>query len=123
MNGPVDGSGVPPQDTPDAPVLCSNIMAGRRGLVLGVANDHSIAWGIARTLSQHGADIAFTYQNDAIAKRVTPLAASLGSTLVLPCEVEDQASIDSVFQRLKAEWGGLDFVVHAVAYSDRKSVV
>ncbi|HCS69651.1 MAG TPA: enoyl-[acyl-carrier-protein] reductase FabI [Rhodospirillaceae bacterium] len=119
MNGPVDGSGVPPQDTPDAPVLCSNIMAGRRGLVLGVANDHSIAWGIARTLSQHGADIAFTYQNDAIAKRVTPLAASLGSTLVLPCEVEDQASIDSVFQRLKAEWGGLDFVVHAVAYSDK----
>ena len=119
MNGPVDGSGVPPQDTPDATVLCSNIMAGRRGLVLGVANDHSIAWGIARTLSQHGADIAFTYQNDAIAKRVTPLAASLGSTLVLPCEVEDQASIDSVFQRLKAEWGGLDFVVHAVAYSDK----
>ena len=119
MNGPVDGSGVPPQDTPDAPVLCSNIMAGRRGLVLGVANDHSIAWGIARTLSQHGADIAFTYQNDAIAKRVAPLAASLGSTLVLPCEVEDQASIDSVFQRLKAEWGGLDFVVHAVAYSDK----
>ncbi len=122
MNGPVDGSGVPPQDTPDAPVLRSNIMAGRRGLVLGVANDHSIAWGIARTLSQHGADIAFTYQNDAIAKRVTPLAASLGSTLVLPCEVEDQASIDSVFQRLKAEWGGLDFVVHAVAYSDKEEL-
>ncbi|MEQ9682000.1 MAG: enoyl-ACP reductase FabI [Rhodospirillales bacterium] len=94
-------------------------MAGRRGLVLGVANDHSIAWGIARTLSQHGAELAFTYQNDAIAKRVTPLAASLGSALVMPCEVEDQASIDSVFQRLKAEWGGLDFVVHAVAYSDK----
>ena len=119
MNGPVDGSGVPPQDTPDAPQLHSNIMAGRRGLVLGVANDHSIAWGIARTLRQHGAELAFTYQNEAIAKRVTPLAAELGSTLVMPCEVEDQASIDSVFQRLKAEWGGLDFVVHAVAYSDK----
>jgi len=119
MNGPVDGSGVPPQDTPDAPALHSNIMAGRRGLVLGVANDHSIAWGIAQTLRQHGAELAFTYQNDAIAKRVTPLAASLGSTLVMPCEVEEQASIDSVFQRLKAEWGGLDFVVHAVAYSDK----
>ena len=119
MNGPVDGSGMPPQDTPDAPALHSNLMAGRRGLVLGVANDHSIAWGIARTLSQHGAELAFTYQNEAIAKRVTPLAASLGSALVMPCEVEDQASIDSVFQRLKAEWGGLDFVVHAVAYSDK----
>jgi enoyl-[acyl-carrier protein] reductase I len=122
MNGPVDGSGVPPQDTPDAPVLHSNLMAGRRGLVLGVANDHSIAWGIAQTLRQHGAELAFTYQNDAIAKRVTPLAAALGSTLVLPCEVEDQASIDSVFARLKAEWGGLDFVVHAVAYSDKEEL-
>ena len=119
MNGPVDGSGVPPADTPDATVLQSNIMAGRRGLILGVANDHSIAWGIARTLRQHGAELAFTYQNDAIAKRVTPLAAELGSSIVLPCEVEDQASIDTVFGELKSQWGGLDFVVHAVAYSDK----
>ena len=122
MNGPVDGSGVPPQDTPDVPLLQSNIMAGRRGLVLGVANDHSIAWGIAKTLRQHGADLAFTYQNDAIAKRVMPLAAELGSDIVLPCEVEDQASIDSVFADLKARWGGLDFVVHAVAYSDKEEL-
>ncbi|MEQ8229140.1 MAG: enoyl-ACP reductase FabI [Rhodospirillales bacterium] len=94
-------------------------MAGRQGLILGVANDHSIAWGIARTLRQHGAELAFTYQNDAIAKRVTPLAAELGSSIVLPCEVEDQASIDTVFGELKSQWGGLDFVVHAVAYSDK----
>ena len=122
MNGPVDGSGVPPADTPDATVLQSNIMAGRRGLILGVANDHSIAWGIARALRQHGAELAFTYQNDAIAKRVTPLATELGSDIVLPCEVEDQASIDKVFAELKSRWGGLDFVVHAVAYSDKEEL-
>ncbi|PIW26136.1 MAG: enoyl-[acyl-carrier-protein] reductase FabI [Rhodospirillales bacterium CG15_BIG_FIL_POST_REV_8_21_14_020_66_15] len=97
-------------------------MAGRRGLVLGVANDHSIAWGIAKTLRAHGADLAFTYQNEAIAKRVTPLAAELGSSLVVPCDVEDQASIDAVFTALKSKWDRLDFLVHAVAYSDKEEL-
>ncbi len=122
MNGPVDGSGVPPADSQDTPALQSNIMAGRRGLIMGVANDHSIAWGIARELRHHGAELAFTYQNDAIAKRVTPLAAEVGSDLVLPCEVEDQASIDALFGELKSRWGGLDFLVHAVAYSDKEEL-
>mgnify|MGYP001232906693 FL=1 len=122
MNGPVDGSGVPPADSQDTPALQSNIMAGRRGLIMGVANDHSIAWGIARELRRHGAELAFTYQNDAIAKRVSPLAAEVGSDLVLPCEVEDQASIDALFGELKSRWGGLDFLVHAVAYSDKEEL-
>ncbi len=92
-------------------------MAGRRGLIMGVANNHSIAWGIARTLQAHGAELAFSYQGDALGKRVRPLAASLGSNLVLPCDVETLDSIDAMFERLRAEWGGLDFVAHCIAYS------
>src|SRR5580692_7184995 len=97
-------------------------MEGRRGLVMGVANDHSIAWGIARTLHAHGAEVAFTYQGDAQAKRLKPLAESLGSTLVLPCDVESDAELDAVFVALKEKWGGLDFLVHAIAHSDRNEL-
>jgi len=95
------------------------LMAGRRGLVMGVANDHSIAWGIARMLSAQGAEIAFTYQGDAQAKRLKPLAASVGSNILLPCDVEDDAQLDHVFDTLKAKWGSLDFLVHAIAFSDK----
>jgi enoyl-[acyl-carrier protein] reductase I len=95
------------------------LMHGRRGLILGVANDHSIAWGIAQMLARHGAELAFTYQGEAFGRRVKPLADSLGSSLVLPCDVEDLGSVDAVFDAVKREWGGLDFVVHAIAYSDR----
>jgi enoyl-[acyl-carrier protein] reductase I len=96
-----------------------SLMQGKRGLIMGVANDHSIAWGIARALSSHGAELAFTYQGDALGKRVTPLAASVGSTLVLPCDVEDVASVDGVFAALDEAWDGLDFVVHAIGFSDK----
>ena len=98
------------------------LMAGKKGLIVGVANDHSIAWGIASVLKRHGADLAFTYQGQALAKRVKPLAESLGATIVLPCDVEDEPSIDAVFAALEREWGELDFVVHAVAYSDREEL-
>ena len=95
------------------------LMAGKRGIVMGVANDRSIAWGIARTLAAHGAEMAFTYQGDALKKRVEPLAHSIGSTILLPCDVTDESSIDATFDALKETWGTLDFVVHAVAYSDK----
>ena len=92
-------------------------MAGKRGLIMGVANDHSIAWGIARTLHGQGAELAFSYQGPALGKRVKPLAQSVGSSLVVPCDVEDLASVDAMFDTIKAEWGGLDFVAHSIAYS------
>ncbi len=95
------------------------LMAGRRGLIMGVANDHSIAWGIAHALARHGAELAFTYQGEAFGKRVRPLADSVGSQLVLPCDVEDPATVDAVFETLERQWQKLDFVVHAIAYSDR----
>jgi enoyl-[acyl-carrier protein] reductase I len=98
------------------------LMHGKRGLIMGVANDHSIAWGIARTLAEHGATLAFTYQGEALGKRVKPLAASLGSSLALPCDVEDLASVDAVFAALGEQWGSLDFVVHAIAFSDRNEL-
>jgi enoyl-[acyl-carrier protein] reductase I len=98
------------------------LMHGRRGLVMGVANDHSIAWGIARTLAAHGAEVAFTYQGDAQAKRLKPLAASIRSEIVLPCDVEDDAQLDETFDVLEARWGSLDFVVHAIAHSDRNEL-
>lgn len=94
-------------------------MAGKKGLILGVANDHSIAWGIARALHEHGAEMAFTYQGDAFGKRVRPLAESIGADLVLPCDVSDENDLDTVFQELSDKWGHLDFVVHAVAYSNK----
>ena len=99
----------------------SSLMAGKKGLIMGLANDHSIAWGIARTLGRHGAEMAFTYQGEVFEKRVRPLAESLGAEIILPCDVEDAASVDSVFRVLKEKWGRLDFLVHAIAYSTGKS--
>jgi enoyl-[acyl-carrier protein] reductase I len=98
------------------------LMEGKRGLIMGVANDHSIAWGIAKTLAAHGATLAFTYQGEALGKRVRPLAGSVGANLVLPCDVEDVASVDSVFEKMRDEWGSLDFLVHAIAFSDRNEL-
>jgi enoyl-[acyl-carrier protein] reductase I len=98
------------------------LMAGRRGLVMGVANDHSIAWGIARTLAGHGAEIAFSYQGEAQAKRLKPLAASIGAHTLLPCDVEVDAQLDDAFAALHAKWGELDFVVHAIAHSDKNEL-
>ena len=100
----------------------SGVMAGKRGLIMGVANDRSIGWGIAAKLAEQGAELAFTFQGEALQKRVVPLAASVGSDLVLPCDVTDEASVDAVFDRLRAEWGTLDFVVHAIAYSDKEEL-
>ena len=100
----------------------SGLMAGRRGLVMGVANDKSIAWGIAQACSAQGAELAFTYQGDALKKRVEPLAASVGSELVLPCDVTDMASIDAVFEALGSRWERLDFLVHAIAYADKNEL-
>jgi enoyl-[acyl-carrier protein] reductase I len=97
----------------------SGLMAGKRGLVMGVANDRSLAWSISRAASGQGAALAFTYQGDALAKRVRPLAEGIGSDMVLPCDVTDEASMDAVFAEIGERWGGLDFVVHAVAYSNR----
>ncbi|ABE37462.1 enoyl-(acyl carrier protein) reductase [Rhodopseudomonas palustris BisB5] len=98
------------------------LMQGKRGLIMGVANNHSLAWGIAKTLSAHGAELAFTYQGDALGKRVKPLAQSLNAELVLPCDVEDLDSVDAVFATLKEKWGGLDFVVHAIGFSDKNEL-
>src|SRR3954463_2535778 len=100
----------------------TGLMQGKRGLVMGVANDHSIAWGIAKVLAQHGADLAFTYQGEALGKRVAPLARSLGSDLVLPCDVENLASVEAAFEAVDRAWDGLDFVVHAIAFSDKSEL-
>ena len=97
-------------------------MKGKRGLIMGVANDHSIAWGIAQALAAQGAELAFTYQGDALGKRVKPLAEQLGVPLVLPCDVEDIASVDAVFATLREKWGQLDFLVHAIAFSDKSEL-
>lgn len=94
-------------------------MEGKRGLIMGVANDRSIAWGIARSCAREGAALAFTFQGDALKKRVLPLAESLGAPLVLPCDVQEPASIDATFAALAERWGGLDFLVHAIAFSDK----
>jgi enoyl-[acyl-carrier protein] reductase I len=99
-----------------------DLMKGKRGLIMGIANDHSIAWGIARTLAAHGAEMAFTYQGEALGKRVRPLADQLGVKQVLPCDVENLASVDSVFSALKKAWGGLDFLVHAIAFADKSEL-
>jgi len=109
-------------DTPREDITLSaksGLMAGKRGIVMGVANDHSIAWGIAQTLASQGAEIAFTYQGDAQAKRLRPLAASVGSTILLQADVESDEQLDAVFAAVKKEWGTIDFLVHAIAFSDR----
>jgi enoyl-[acyl-carrier protein] reductase I len=98
------------------------LMSGKRGLVMGIANNRSIAWGIAKAAADHGAELAFTYQGDALKKRVEPLAAEAGAKLVLPCDVSDDASVDAVFEALKTNWGSLDFVVHAIAYSNKEEL-
>src|SRR5579871_1923682 len=100
----------------------AGLMHEKRGLVMGVANDHSIAWGVAKALAAEGADLAFTYQGDALGKRVEPLARSIGSKLVMPCDVEDAASVDAVFSTLASEWGSLDFIVHCIGFSDRNEL-
>jgi enoyl-[acyl-carrier protein] reductase I len=100
----------------------NDLMKGKRGLIMGVANDHSIAWGIATALHAQGAELAFTYQGDALGKRVKPLAQSLGVDTVLPCDVEDIASVDAVFAGLRAKWGQLDFLVHAIAFADKNEL-
>ena len=101
----------------------SDLMKGKRGLIMGVANDKSIAWGIAREMATQGAELAFTYQGEAFGKRVQPLAASLGSSILVDADVTDDASLDIAFNELKEKWGKLDFIVHAVAYSDKNELV
>ncbi|MCO4316884.1 enoyl-ACP reductase FabI [Phyllobacterium sp. 21LDTY02-6] len=98
------------------------LMKGKRGLIMGVANSHSIAWGIAKELAANGAELAFTYQGEAFGKRVAPLAAQLGSKLLLPCDVEDISTVDAVFDTLEKEWGSIDFVVHAIGFSDKSQL-
>ncbi|MDD3020305.1 MAG: enoyl-ACP reductase FabI [Alphaproteobacteria bacterium] len=97
----------------------SSLMTGKKGLIMGVANDRSIAWGIAKALHAQGAELAFTYQGDALEKRVRPLAEEVGSSIVVPCDVTDESSIDSTFKAIEDKWGKLDFVVHAIAFSDK----
>jgi enoyl-[acyl-carrier protein] reductase I len=98
------------------------LMTGKRGLIMGVANDRSIAWGIARVLAGHGAQLAFTYQGDSFGRRAIPLAKSVGSEIIVNCDVSDLASVDRVFAEIHEKWGGLDFVVHALAFSDRREL-
>ena len=107
------------QDGPQTSAVSSNILAGKRGLVMGVANNRSIAWGIARAARAAGAELAFTYQGDALEKRVRPLAAELDAAVVGHCDVTDPASIDAVFAEVERLWGKLDFVVHCIAFSDK----
>ena len=108
--------------------MTTGLMSGKRGLVMGVANDHSIAWGIAKRLAEHGAELAFTYQTPALGKRVVPLAKSLGSDFVLPCDVgltpdaDDPGSLDAMFAALAKRWPSIDFIVHAIAFSDKSEL-
>ena len=102
--------------------MSGGLMAGKRGLIMGVANDKSIAWGIAKACHAQGAEMAFTYQGDALKKRVVPLADSIGAQIVLPCDVTDTASMDAVFAEIEAKWGRLDFLVHAIAYADKSEL-
>jgi enoyl-[acyl-carrier protein] reductase I len=97
-------------------------MAGKRGLIMGLANDKSIAWGIARALAEQGAEIAFSYQGEALKKRVEPLAASIGMSEFIECDVSDEGSVDALFARLQALWGRIDFLVHAIGFSDKNEL-
>ena len=98
------------------------LLSGKKGLIMGVANDHSIAWGLAQALHEQGAELAFTYQGETLARRVQPLAESLGSKLIIPCDVTNPESMDSLFQTLKEKWDSLDFVIHAIAFADRNEL-
>ncbi|MFH1158820.1 MAG: SDR family oxidoreductase [Pseudomonadota bacterium] len=102
--------------------MTEKLMSGKRGLIMGVANDHSIAWGIAKTLHAHGAELAFTYQDEPFGKRMRPLAESIGMKHVLPCDAAKEEDLDRVFAHLKKEWGKLDFVVHAIAFSSKEEL-
>lgn len=102
--------------------MTDKLMNGKKGLIMGVANDHSIAWGIAQTLHAHGAEMAFTYQGEAFGKRVRPLAEGIGAKLILPCDASKEEDLDRVFADLKKAWGKIDFVVHAIAYSDKNEL-
>ncbi|MCX7299480.1 MAG: enoyl-ACP reductase FabI [Rhodobacterales bacterium] len=102
--------------------MATNLMQGKRGLIMGLANDKSIAWGIARALADAGAELAFSYQGEALLKRVTPLAAEVGSDIVLPCDVGDMASVDALFATLAERWGKLNFIVHAIGFSDKNEL-
>ena len=102
--------------------MSTGLMAGKRGLIMGLANDKSIAWGIAQQLAAHGAEIAFSYQGEALKKRVEPLAASIGMTTFVECDVADEASMDALFAALAAKWGKIDFLVHAIGFSDKNEL-
>ena len=102
--------------------LNNGIMKGKRGIVMGVANDRSIAWGIASAAAKQGAELAFTYQGDALEKRVRPLAESIGSNIIIPCDVSSDKAIDETFLLLKEKWDNIDFLVHAIAYSDKEEL-
>src|SRR6056297_3665085 len=104
------------------PGMSNTLMTGKRGLIMGLANDKSIAWGIARACADAGASLAFSYQGEALKKRVAPLAAELGSDIVLPCDVADMNSIDALFEALGEHWEGLDFIVHAIGFSDKNEL-
>ena len=108
--------------TPHIAETRTGLLAARKGLVMGVANDRSLAWGIARAANAHGAELAFTYQGETLEKRVRPLAESVGSSLVLPCDVTDESSVETTFAAVADHWGGLDFVIHAIAYSDKEEL-
>jgi enoyl-[acyl-carrier protein] reductase I len=110
------------EPVPSAGVARGDLMAGKKGLIMGVANNRSIAWGIAKAVAAQGAEVAFTYQGDALKKRVEPLASELGSKLVLACDVLDAQSMDAVFAELQRSWGKLDFLVHAIAFSDKNEL-
>lgn len=102
--------------------MTSDFLKGKRGLIMGVANDRSIAWGIAEAAAAHGAELAFTYQGDVLLKRVKPLAERVGAEILVPCDVTDESSIDSAFAEIEKEWGEIDFVVHAIAFSDKNEL-
>lgn len=103
-------------------MMTSDFLKGKRGLVMGVANDRSIAWGIAEAAAQNGAELAFTYQGDALLKRVKPLAEKVGASILLPCDVTNEQSIDEAFKEIEKEWGQIDFIVHAIAFSDKNEL-
>lgn len=106
----------------EKPIPTGTLMKGKRGLIMGLANDKSLAWGISQYLAAQGAELAFTFQGEALEKRVRPLAGSLNSKLILPCDVTDEASMDAVFAAIEKEWGAMDFLVHAIAYSDKNEL-
>ncbi len=110
------------ETTDEQNIPTGTLMKGKRGLIMGVANDKSIAWGITQYLAAQGAEIAFTYQGEALERRVRPLAESVGGKFILPCDVSNMESIDAVFSTLEKEWGSIDFIVHAIGFSDKKEL-